>query len=1097
MIGFFVVHTQYSEKSSDAKGTSTSNVTKDNPQLPFLKFFKKRHLCPFDLKAGITHTNSHNLSHHSCHGNMVQYFSSSYGSPGMFHDNKKELQPTEKLENHSGDGKNVQRSLIPDGCENSGTIQAISLPNVTTVSSKTDFISSFISKDLPSCRGAIPSTYKLQSESDSLDLLKEKSQPVVENDAFTFHEQIIMSGQQKSALQEKPKVLVVSPQQVMILYMHKLTPYERTEILAYPQIYFIGANAKKRPGVYGPNNSDYDNEQGAYIHIPHDHVAYRYEMLKIIGKGSFGQVIKAYDHKTHEHVALKIVRNEKRFHRQAQEEIRILHHLRRHDKYNTMNIIHMFDYFTFRNHTCITFELLSINLYELIKKNGFKGFSLQLVRKFAHSLLQCLDALYKNEIIHCDMKPENVLLKQQGRSGIKENKMEHENGIATTPSLPSGNIIMPIKKAKSKRPKKCDYDNQNISMKRSFSKFDNLQKRNLIHVRSRDSSKAQEIFRNPTTEQRENCRQCGKPVYKMEETILQFKNEKVIFHKICLRCRDCSKQLKPESYHVHNGNLFCTVHFKLIFAPKIIHEESKPRKPELIIRENQPIELPPDVARASDKPNLGLEELQQLNVRSRYQVFENGYRTDNNDDHIQTLQRQDSNITQSTSISSKLSKLHKNGLLDTGEKKILDSDDNDDDDSDMTLMRVKKDTEKERPVGLGDAMNDIKTRFERGHMMAKEERREERKQEIQSIRSRLFMGKQAKIKEMYQQAVAESEQGITSVSKIPDSEIGVAARSIKDRFENGEMFSENSIQSKEERSHSLGLLEDADVFESAISKTSRSIFMELDANINTNVNGMNKIQNNRPDIYNKILINPNQNIEQENPDVDIIKSDAKEEDVKVTTAELSERFNFFEKFRPIQKEKRQFRMTPPRDGVVKLPTPDSDADLSDAKKTSCFNDTVLQKTQTASNILNKFRELEGKSSDGVDKPRKPNPLKCFTPPPENIYNSDRSESEEEQDSEDDESEFEKDTPKSSCSDQALKEAQIAARAKQLRSKFEKWQITEMEREFSEGRIDIYSQQVSNDSLESAKTIRERFENMNNSETHPPPIPRYQVNRFVS
>ncbi|XP_002027589.2 putative dual specificity tyrosine-phosphorylation-regulated kinase 3 homolog isoform X1 [Drosophila persimilis] len=369
-------------------------------------------------QAGITHTNSHNLSHHSCHGNMVQYFSSSYGSPGMFHDNKKELQPTEKLENHSGDGKNVQRSLISDGCENSGTIQAISLP-VTTVSSKTDFISSFISKDLPSCRGAIPSTYKLQSESDSLDLLKEKSQPVVENDAFTFHEQIIMSGQQKSALQEKPKVLVVSPQQVMILYMHKLTPYERTEILAYPQIYFIGANAKKRPGVYGPNNSDYDNEQGAYIHIPHDHVAYRYEMLKIIGKGSFGQVIKAYDHKTHEHVALKIVRNEKRFHRQAQEEIRILHHLRRHDKYNTMNIIHMFDYFTFRNHTCITFELLSINLYELIKKNGFKGFSLQLVRKFAHSLLQCLDALYKNEIIHCDMKPENVLLKQQGRSGIK------------------------------------------------------------------------------------------------------------------------------------------------------------------------------------------------------------------------------------------------------------------------------------------------------------------------------------------------------------------------------------------------------------------------------------------------------------------------------------------------------------------------------------------------------------------------------------------------------------------------------------------------------------------------------------------------------
>lgn len=228
------------------------------------------------------------------------------------------------------------------------------------------------------------------------------------------------SVQQQQSAAEKPKALVATPDQVMKLYMNKLTPYEHLEIYNYPQVYFIGVNAKKRPGLIGhPNNCDYDNEQGSYIHIPHDHVAYRYEVLKVIGKGSFGQVVKAYDHKTHQHVALKMVRNEKRFHRQAQEEIRILEHLRKQDKDNTMNIIHMYDSFTFRNHMCITFELLSINLHELTKKNKFQGFSLQLVRKFSHSLLQCLDALHKNKIIHCDMKPENVLLKQQGRSGLK------------------------------------------------------------------------------------------------------------------------------------------------------------------------------------------------------------------------------------------------------------------------------------------------------------------------------------------------------------------------------------------------------------------------------------------------------------------------------------------------------------------------------------------------------------------------------------------------------------------------------------------------------------------------------------------------------
>lgn len=216
------------------------------------------------------------------------------------------------------------------------------------------------------------------------------------------------------------KNLGASPQQVMKLYMHKLSPYEHHEIFSYPQVYFIGANAKKRMGVVGaPTNSGYDDEQGSYLHTVHDHIGYRYEMIKIIGKGSFGQVIKAYDHKSHQNVALKIVRNEKRFHRQAQEEIRILDHLRKQDKDNTMNIVHMLEHFTFRNHMCITFELLSINLYELIKKNKFQGFNIQLVRKFAHSLLQCLDVLYRNRVIHCDLKPENVLLKQPGRSGIK------------------------------------------------------------------------------------------------------------------------------------------------------------------------------------------------------------------------------------------------------------------------------------------------------------------------------------------------------------------------------------------------------------------------------------------------------------------------------------------------------------------------------------------------------------------------------------------------------------------------------------------------------------------------------------------------------
>lgn len=216
----------------------------------------------------------------------------------------------------------------------------------------------------------------------------------------------------------KPKYL--TSEQAMKIYSSKLSTFEQQEICAFQNVYFVGQYAKKRQGLPGePNNSGFDDDSGSYQMVAHDHISYRYEILKVLGKGSFGQVLKAYDHKMQQHVALKMVRNEKRFHKQAVEEIRILEHLRKQDKDNNCNIVHLTEHFLFRNHVCITFELLSMNLYELIKKNKFQGFSLALVRKFAHSILLCLDVLYRNRIIHCDLKPENILLKQPGRSGIK------------------------------------------------------------------------------------------------------------------------------------------------------------------------------------------------------------------------------------------------------------------------------------------------------------------------------------------------------------------------------------------------------------------------------------------------------------------------------------------------------------------------------------------------------------------------------------------------------------------------------------------------------------------------------------------------------
>jgi dual specificity tyrosine-phosphorylation-regulated kinase 2/3/4 len=74
-------------------------------------------------------------------------------------------------------------------------------------------------------------------------------------------------------------------------------------------------------------------------------------------------------------VALKISRNKKFDVENAEVEYKILRTLKDNDPTDRHGVVRILDFFHFRKHVILVFELLSLNLYKYMKKDDFKPFS--------------------------------------------------------------------------------------------------------------------------------------------------------------------------------------------------------------------------------------------------------------------------------------------------------------------------------------------------------------------------------------------------------------------------------------------------------------------------------------------------------------------------------------------------------------------------------------------------------------------------------------------------------------------------------------------------------------------------------------------------
>ncbi|GAB2280090.1 hypothetical protein Dimus_014727 [Dionaea muscipula] len=162
-------------------------------------------------------------------------------------------------------------------------------------------------------------------------------------------------------------------------------------------------------------HDNWDDPEGYYNYRIGEVLDGRYEVMAAHGKGVFSSVIRAKDLRAGsgdpEEVAVKIIRNNETMWKAGMEELVILKKLVCADPDDRRHCVRFLSSFKYRNHLCLVFESLHMNLREVLKKFGRNiGLKITAVRAYAKQLFIALKHLRNCGVLHCDIKPDNMLV---------------------------------------------------------------------------------------------------------------------------------------------------------------------------------------------------------------------------------------------------------------------------------------------------------------------------------------------------------------------------------------------------------------------------------------------------------------------------------------------------------------------------------------------------------------------------------------------------------------------------------------------------------------------------------------------------------------
>lgn len=164
------------------------------------------------------------------------------------------------------------------------------------------------------------------------------------------------------------------------------------------------------------------------------------KIQKLLGQGTFGKVVEAWDREAQKACAIKVIRSVQKYRDASRIELRVLQTLYNNDKHNRNKCIHLRHAFDFRNHICIVTDLLGMSVFDFLKNNNFAPFPNSHIQSFAKQLLISVTCTYfalchsiptianrfivlhDLNLIHTDLKPENILLVNSAYETFTYNK---------------------------------------------------------------------------------------------------------------------------------------------------------------------------------------------------------------------------------------------------------------------------------------------------------------------------------------------------------------------------------------------------------------------------------------------------------------------------------------------------------------------------------------------------------------------------------------------------------------------------------------------------------------------------------------------------